>query len=671
MTNASGTTAVNGDTISLTFGNGVTGTYTQTGIINSADICVGRTQFAIGNSTWSTLGANNLTFLDPDPPAGTFAVNTCIRNSPANTRSVTNTMAFNKSLIGPIFHTTNLDTSSYQMDPVLAGGGTSSYSTIIKNNAMELGGTGSSIIFNSGRQQSINDGCMANDSSNPNGACGSFRITGGPVTGWTSTNTIGGATGGDSFYWTVSFQLARLTKAFNATTIMAGAPSTLTFTIDNTNATNGTIAGTATALSPLDFTDVFPAGLVIANTTTGGTCTGATFQDASGGALNAGDTGVRVTGFSVPANATCTVTVNVTSNARGTYVNNDSNMSSTIGNLVLAPNATLTVNTPSITVRKQSLGNTGSFGFSGGTNGLPASLSLSTTAANPQSSTAYPVNAINQDATIAETVPAGWALTGWACTSTPGGTVASGATTTATVPASVLAAGNDLVCTFTNQKVATLTLRKQWTNAVVGDTASVDVSMGATLLDTLASSAGSANELDVDSTPVTVNAGSVLTLAETLATGNTGLYNGSLSCTGTSGLSGTTLTVGGAEDAIVCTYTNARHQVNLSITKTNTPGTNNDIDQASDTVESGGSTIYTLTVTNNGPDPATGAVVTDQPSPGLTCPGAGNPTSVSCTGAACTGAGPMTVAALTGSGITLGTLANGASVSLSYTCAVD
>ena len=71
MTNASGTTAVNGDTISLTFGNGVTGTYTQTGIINSADICVGRTQFAIGNSTWSTLGANNLTFLDPDPPAGT------------------------------------------------------------------------------------------------------------------------------------------------------------------------------------------------------------------------------------------------------------------------------------------------------------------------------------------------------------------------------------------------------------------------------------------------------------------------------------------------------------------------------------------------------------------------------------------------------------------------
>ena len=33
--------------------------------------------------------------------------------------------------------------------------------------------------------------------------------------------------------------------------------------------------------------------------------------------------------------------------------------------------------------------------------------------------------------------------------------------------------------------------------------------------------------------------------------------------------------------------------------------------------------------------------------------------------------GPMTVAALTGSGITLGTLANGASVSLSYTCAVD
>ena len=84
-------------------------------------------------------------------------------------------------------------------------------------------------------------------------------------------------------------------------------------------------------------------------------------------------------------------------------------------------------------------------------------------------------------------------------------------------------------------------------------------------------------------------------------------------------------------------------------------------------VFSGSTTTYTLTVTNNGPDAATGAVVTDTPGAGLTCP-AGN--AVTITGPGAPG-GSFTIANLTGAGITLGTLGNGQSVTVTYSCQVN
>ncbi len=105
----------------------------------------------------------------------------------------------------------------------------------------------------------------------------------------------------------------------------------------------------------------------------------------------------------------------------------------------------------------------------------------------------------------------------------------------------------------------------------------------------------------------------------------------------------------------------------LSITKTNTPGVNTDIDQASDTVTSGQSTTYTLVVTNNGPDGVTGAVVTDTPSSGLTCSAAD---AVTLTGDGLP-AGTFTIADLTGAGITLGALLDGQSTTLTYSCDVN
>lgn len=121
---------------------------------------------------------------------------------------------------------------------------------------------------------------------------------------------------------------------------------------------------------------------------------------------------------------------------------------------------------------------------------------------------------------------------------------------------------------------------------------------------------------------------------------------------------------GEVEDHIV---TVSQPQVDLVITKTNTPGTNGDVDQASDSVTSGSLVNYTIRVINNGPDAVTGAIVTDVVNGGLTCPATG---AVSFSGNGIP-PGNFTVGDLTGAGITLGTLANGQAITLTYSCEVD
>lgn len=104
----------------------------------------------------------------------------------------------------------------------------------------------------------------------------------------------------------------------------------------------------------------------------------------------------------------------------------------------------------------------------------------------------------------------------------------------------------------------------------------------------------------------------------------------------------------------------------LAITKTNTPGVNGNIDQIDDSVTVGDNVTYVLTVTNNGPDSVTGAVVTDTPGAGLSCPSAN---AVTITGDGVP-AGSFDIGDLIGTGITLGTLADGQSATLSYSCTV-
>ena len=106
----------------------------------------------------------------------------------------------------------------------------------------------------------------------------------------------------------------------------------------------------------------------------------------------------------------------------------------------------------------------------------------------------------------------------------------------------------------------------------------------------------------------------------------------------------------------------------LVLTKTNTPGVNGNVDQAADTVVSGATTAYSITVSNAGPGTVANAVVTDPVPTNLTC------TTASCTasgGAACpVPTGAALVAALQGAGATVPTLPSSGAVTITLTCSV-
>ena len=108
-------------------------------------------------------------------------------------------------------------------------------------------------------------------------------------------------------------------------------------------------------------------------------------------------------------------------------------------------------------------------------------------------------------------------------------------------------------------------------------------------------------------------------------------------------------------------------EIDLALTKTNTPGINGNVDQADDTVTSGDTTSYTIVVTNNGPNAVVGATVTDAAGAGITCDAAA-PVTITGDGVP---SGSFTFSDLSSGGIALGTLSTGQSTTLSYSCQVN
>ncbi len=130
---------------------------------------------------------------------------------------------------------------------------------------------------------------------------------------------------------------AGIAKTFSPATTDVGGVSTLTFTLTNPN---------EGALSGLGFTDIFPASpgaMTLYDTVTSNTC-GGTLTNSLGGALTAGDLGIRLSGGTVAANGSCMVQVNVTTDTTGSYTNTSQNLLVNTLNTGKNATATLTVN---------------------------------------------------------------------------------------------------------------------------------------------------------------------------------------------------------------------------------------------------------------------------------------------------------------------------------------
>jgi hypothetical protein len=120
-----------------------------------------------------------------------------------------------------------------------------------------------------------------------------------------------------------------LSKSFSPSTIKPGGVSTLTITLTNPNST------VAYLTSPL--TDYLPSGVVVAGN--GSTNCGGKYSG------NQGATTVTVSGGSIPANASRTITVNVTASYSGSYTNTlpVGALQTSLGSNTAAAYATLTV----------------------------------------------------------------------------------------------------------------------------------------------------------------------------------------------------------------------------------------------------------------------------------------------------------------------------------------
>jgi|GEM_PF-6435384 len=121
-----------------------------------------------------------------------------------------------------------------------------------------------------------------------------------------------------------------VSKSFSPATIDSGGTSTLTITLTNPNGYNLTSAA---------FTDTLPAGVVTTAAAPGGSCSGIISKAAGS---------VSLSGGTIPANGSCTVTVAVTSSSVGAHVNTIpvGGLTTSGGSNSTAANDTLTVAAP-------------------------------------------------------------------------------------------------------------------------------------------------------------------------------------------------------------------------------------------------------------------------------------------------------------------------------------
>lgn len=154
--------------------------------------------------------------------------------------------------------------------------------------------------------------------------------TAGSYTNSTGTVTTANIGSGDADSATLIVMAApTVAKSFSPSSVVTNEVSVLTITLTNSNAAD--VIGAT-------FTDTYPAGLVndaTPNITT--SCTGGTLAGSAGG------NSVGLSGATVPANSSCTVTVRVKSATAGSYINSTGAVTTTNTDAGAAASATLSV----------------------------------------------------------------------------------------------------------------------------------------------------------------------------------------------------------------------------------------------------------------------------------------------------------------------------------------
>ncbi len=189
-----------------------------------------------------------------------------------------------------------------------------------------------------------------------------------------------------------------IAKSFGAASIAVNATTTLTFTLTNPNA--------GTALTGAGFTDMLPAGLVVASgarATCGGTLT------------TSGGNTIALMGARIPAGATCTFPVMVTGTTAGAKMNTTGPVTSIEGGTGGTASAILTV---AATVVPPTIAKS----FSPANVGLNGTTTLTFTLANPNS------GGVLTGVGFTDTLPSGLAVaTPNGATNNCGGSVAAAA----------------------------------------------------------------------------------------------------------------------------------------------------------------------------------------------------------------------------------------------------
>ena len=452
------------------------------------------------------------------------------------------------------------------------------------------------------------------------------------VSGFVSATESGTNTGpgGSATATLTAIRPPSMAKAFAPNPVMVNGTSLLTFTVTNPNPND--------ALNGVAFADTYPAGLTNANPLTpavANTCGGAVTAAAGGNAIS-------LAGGTVAAGSSCTVTVPVTAAATGSYVNTSGPVSAFVTGAGNTAGATLTVEAPSpdISVLKRI-----------GTSATGPWLTFVTVA--PGTPLYYQFTAENigdvalnpfsvADPTLAGTA-ADPALCTWVSTNVPP-TLPALPVATATVdptatcvvgpvPA-VLGAGTNTATaqgTFGAIVVASDPSTAQYVGAVPGFnllkqigasatgpwTSALDVAAGASVwyrftitntggleltgigvTDPLVSTASCSF-----SDPLAVGAATMCVVGPVTTAGAPGSTT-----TNTASAQGSNGSVPYVTPPSSATYTISPGSADLAVAKTN----------GATSVSAGGSTTYTITVTNNGPDEVTGATVVDTAPTGLT-----------------------------------------------------